>query len=248
MIKELNEHECLLIEKFEAHPFFKSLHLLSWENFLNVLIQRRFLSLSIINVYEFVIDALLNEDFKKTVRSILNEEFPRNSKGVPLPTHREMLFRDLLNLGATREMILKTPESVVTHNLRLKSYQVLAQCLSKDHSELCLLSFLRFWAEVLVSTEYSIFWERISEKLCRGAESGRTRSEFYYFHMVHDRRQSDINEEPFFGGLTHSQELALHIGHLVGTKNALRESVQMAEEATALKIYFYDQFAHLVIQ
>jgi hypothetical protein len=42
------------------------------------------LSLSIFNVYEFVIDANESERSKATVRLILHEGYPRNIRGVPL--------------------------------------------------------------------------------------------------------------------------------------------------------------------
>ena len=105
MIETLNDYEIALITKFRSHPLFDQIDVIAWQNLLTVLIQRRFLSLSIVNFYEFVIDALTDEQIKRTVRGILNEEFPRNTKGLPLPSHRELLFQDLLNLGATSEMI-----------------------------------------------------------------------------------------------------------------------------------------------
>ena len=111
MIEKINSFEISLIEKFRSHPLFIHIDAISWNEFLGILIQRRFLSLSIVNIYEFVIDSLSDEEIKRTVRGILNEEYPRNTKGVPLPSHRELLFQDILNLGATSEMILTTPET-----------------------------------------------------------------------------------------------------------------------------------------
>ena len=72
------------------------------------MLQRRFLSLSIVNVYGFVIDALESEPIKATIRQILHEEDQRNNRGVPLASHRELLFRDLLHLGAYRQQILSS--------------------------------------------------------------------------------------------------------------------------------------------
>jgi len=115
MIETINSFEVSLIEKFRAHSLFTQINALAWHDVLEILIQRRFLSLSIVNIYEFVIDALADHQIKQTVRGILNEEYPRNTKGIPLPSHRELLFQDLLNLGATSEMILTTPETGASH-------------------------------------------------------------------------------------------------------------------------------------
>jgi hypothetical protein len=55
-----------------------------------------------------VIGALESEPIKATVRHILDEEDPCNIRCVPLASHRELLFRDLLHLGACREQILSS--------------------------------------------------------------------------------------------------------------------------------------------
>lgn len=135
MIDTLNDFEISLITKFRSHPLFKQIDAITWPDLLKILIQRRFLSLSIVNLYELVIDALTDEQIKQTVRGILNEEFPRNTKGIPLPSHRELLFQDLLNLGSTSEMILITPETPTTQKVRNESYQRMISCLSEKHGQ-----------------------------------------------------------------------------------------------------------------
>jgi hypothetical protein len=242
MIETLNDFEISLITKFRSHPLFSQIDAIAWQDLLGVLIQRRFLSLSIVNFYEFVIDALTDEQIKRTVRGILNEEFPRNTKGIPLPSHRELLFQDLLNLGASSEMILTTPETPATQQIRRESYQRLVSCLGEKHGQLGLVAFLRFWAEVLVSVEYSCLWQRISERLSNGQSPHKIRSEFYYFHMIHDSRNSDVGQESILGGLTHSQELAIHLKRLISSEEALGYCLTIQENAYQLKYQFYDQF------
>lgn len=242
MLKTLNDYEIALIEKFKSHPLFTQIEAIVWQDLLTILIQRRFLSLSIVNLYEFVIDALIDEQIKKTVRGILNEEFPRNTKGIPLPSHRELLFQDLLNLGATSEMILTTPEAPITQKVRNESYDQLISCLGARHCQVGLVSFLRFWAEVLVSVEYSCLWQRISERLSNEQLSKKPRSEFYYFHMIHDSRHSDIGQEKMLGGLTHSQELAIHLKRLISSEEALTYCLNLLKAAYQLKYQFYNQF------
>jgi hypothetical protein len=242
MIEKINSFEISLIEKFKSHPLFIQIDELPWPNFLEILIQRRFLSLSIVNIYEFVIDALVDLESKRTVRGILNEEYPRNTKGVPLPSHRELLFQDLLNLGATYEMILKTSETPVTQMVRDDSYKLMVSCLDEEYCQVGLVAFLRFWAEVLVSIEYSCLWQRISERLSNGQSNDKVRSEFYYFHKIHDSRNSDIGKESLLGGLTHSQELAIHLQKLISSEAALLYCINIEESVYQLKYQFYDQF------
>lgn len=242
MIETLNDYEISLITKFRSHPLFNQIDAIAWQDLLTILIQRRFLSLSIVNLYEFAIDALTDEHIKRTVRGILNEEFPRNTKGVPLPSHRELLFQDLLNLGASSEMILTTPETPTTQKVRDESYQHMNSCLGEKYCQAGLVTFLRFWAEVLVSVEYSCLWQRISERLSNGQSQHKMRSEFYYFHMIHDSRNSDIGQESILGGLTHSQELAIHLKRLISSEDALVYCLNLQEKAYQLKCQFYDQF------
>jgi hypothetical protein len=242
MLAPLNNQERQHIASLRAHPILANVAALSWDELLVLLLQRRFLSLSIVNVYEFVIDALESEAIKATVRLILHEEYPRNTRGVPLASHRELLFRDLLHLGASREQILNTAESAETRQVRLASLEALQSCLNQTHSDLALIAFLRFWAEVLVSVEYECLWPRLSERLAHGPAADGVRSEFFYYHMIHDRRQSDIGAEHLLGGLTHAQELARLIGRLIPDERGLTCAMHQVDQACALKSRFYDQF------
>lgn len=242
MLQRLNAQEQQRIQEFQSHPLLLSFSALPWEEVLTVLLQRRHLSLAIVNVYEFVIDALDWEPIKATVRQILHEEFPRNTRGVPLASHREWLFRDLLHLGASREQILTTEESAITQEVRLGCMHQLQRALAEGASDLALIAFLRFWAEVLVSVEYECFWPKLSERLSGGTDGTGAKSEFFYYHMIHDRRHSDLGEEQLLGGRTHSQALALHLAGLIQGEAELASALHQVEAATAMKRRFYDQF------
>ena len=65
--------------------------------------------------------------------------------------------------GASREQILNTAEAAETRQVRLASLEALQNCLNQPHSDLALIAFLRFWAEVLVSVEYECLWPRLSD-------------------------------------------------------------------------------------
>ena len=242
MIDTFNDVEISLIEQFKSHPLFIQIDDITWQDLLEILIQRRLLSLSIVNVYEFVIDALTDGDIKQTVREILNEEFPRNTKGVPLPSHRELLFQDLLNLGATPDRILTTPETSHTKLVKDKSHGLLVSCLGEPYGQAGLITLLRFWAEVLVSVEYACLWQRLSERLSHKPSHHKLRSEFYYFHMIHDSRKSDVGQESILGGLTHSQELAVHLKRLISSEDVLSYCLDLTTHAYQLKYQFYNQF------
>ncbi|MEL6929636.1 MAG: hypothetical protein AAFO95_13490 [Cyanobacteria bacterium J06600_6] len=206
------------------------------------MIQRRFLSLGIVNVYELAIDALTDSLAKQTVRAILHEEYPRNTKGVPLPSHRELLFQDLLKLGATSQLILTTQETDITRQVRQQGYQIMLDCLDTRQTQIQLITWLRFWAEVLVAVEYSCLWGRIAQKLAAKNSETKARSEFYYFHMIHDRRNSDLGQENLLGGLTHAQELAIHLKRLIDSPAAVSQCIELEKQAYALKHDFYTQF------
>ena len=242
MLDRLNAQERQLMHRLRGHPLFQRLPDLGWEDLLAVLIQRRFLSLSIVNVYEFVIDGLHSEAIRATVRSILHEEYPRNTRGLPLASHRELLFRDLMNLGASREQILLSEESVTTALVRHQSMEQLQACLRMTHSDLALVCFMRFWAEVMVAVEYETLWPRLSVRLNQGAAGGGARSEFFYYHMMHDRRQADIGEVELLGGLTHAQELAGHLVGLIDSEDAVHSALEQIDRAWKLKDHFYNQF------
>ena len=242
MLLHFNAHEQQRIEEFRNHPLLLSFPSLPWAELLAVLLQRRHLSLAIVNVYEWVIDALDREAIRATVRQILHEEFPRNTRGVPLASHREWLYRDLLHLGASREQILTTAESPITREVREGSIQQLQRAFAEGPTDLALITFLRFWAEVLVAVEYECFWPRLSERLSHGTDGTGPKSEFFYYHMIHDRRQSDVGEEQLLGGLTHSQALAQHIGGLILEEQDLASALRQVDAAASLKRRFYDQF------
>lgn len=242
MLQPINEHETTLITKLRSHPFWLRLPTLSHEDFLAVLIQRRFLSLRIVNIYELAIDILTDAAAKQTVREILHEEYPRNSKGVALPSHRELLFQDLLHLGATPKLILTTPETSQTQEIAAASYELIASFFGDSQAEIRLIAFMRFWAEVLVSVEYGCLWQRLSSRIASKAIADKPRSEFYYFHMIHDRRNSHLGQENLLGGMTHSEELATHLVRLINNSEDVAACLEIEAIAFQLRSQFYNQF------
>jgi hypothetical protein len=93
--------------------------------------------------------------------------------------------------------------------------------------------------------EYECLWPRLSQRLAHGPAADGVRSEFFYYHMIHDRRQSDIGAEQLLGGLTHSQELARHMAELISSEEALQIAIRQVDNAWNLKDRFYRQFLPL---
>ncbi len=96
-----------------------------------------------------------------------------------------------------------------------------------------------------MAVEYECLWPRLSERLAHGPGAEGVRSEFFFYHMIHDRRQSDIGAEHLLGGLTHSQELARHMAELVSSEEALQIAIAQVDRAWDLKNRFYQQFLPL---
>ena len=68
MLAPLNNQERQHIASLRAHPLLANVATLTGDDLLALLLQRRLLSLSIVNVYECVIDALVSDAIKATVR------------------------------------------------------------------------------------------------------------------------------------------------------------------------------------
>jgi hypothetical protein len=243
MLREFNEFELDLIEIFTSHEIFRNIDLINWNDFILILIQRRFLSKSVINIYEEAIDLLSNQQAKQVIRSLIKEEFVRNAKGDPLRSHRELLFQDLLNLGATKEQILNSSESEVTKSTIKECINILSIDFGEDRFELGLITALRFMTEVLVAEEYKCLWGKISQKLSSNmSDINKVRSEFYYFHMIHDDRGLDIGRKRGIGGVSHAEQLANIIYPLISTEDDVNYCTSIEKKVFHIKYKFYDQF------
>lgn len=243
MLEKLNEYELELIKDFTFHKLFQNIDLMAWDKFIGILIQRRFISKSVINIYEEAIDLLSNEQAKQVVRSLIKEEFVRNSKGDPLPSHRELLFQDLINLGASKEQILRSSESEVTKSTIKECIDILSKDFGKDNFELGVITALRFMTEVIVAEEYKCLWGKISQKLSSStSDVSKIRSEFYYFHMIHDDRGSDIGQKSWIGGISHAQKLAKCMSSLISNEDDINYCISIEKKVFDIKYKFYDQF------
>src|SRR5688572_14435201 len=79
--------ETALIQEFVAHRVFQELGDEPRDRIIQMLLQRRFLSIAFTPIYDFAIDGLVDVRHKRVARSILHEEYPIGDR----TTHREDL-------------------------------------------------------------------------------------------------------------------------------------------------------------
>ena len=228
-----DEAESRLLARFAAHGLFARIEQLDQRAFLEVLLQRRFLSLLFPVVYDIGIDGLGDQTAIRLVREILREEYPDPSGATP--SHREDLVADLLVLGASREQIAAarptpTTAAVVEETLAM---MLDAAALPGDFG---VLTILRFWGEVLVSVEYGEFWRRMAGAF--DAAGGASR--FYHPHHHHDGREPLALASAT--STTHSGRLGACLAGRIGDVGAPDAFARVERQLLASRMRFYDQF------
>lgn len=222
-----------LLARFTGHRVFTEIERRPQEAFLEVLLQRRFLSLLFPVMYDVGIDGLTDETAIRLVREILREEYPDPSGGTP--SHREDLVHDLVALGATREEVLRCRPSPVTAAVIERTLALMGDAAAR-RSDLELMTILRFWGEVLVSVEYGEFWRRMRA----GFERAQTASRFYHPHQHHDGRDplaTAVESSP-----THSGRLGACLVRLLVDDGAQERFAETERRVLDLRLEFYDQF------
>jgi hypothetical protein len=228
-----DESEAELLAQFTAHGVFTGIEGLEQDAFLEVLLQRRFLSLQFPVVYDIGIDGLADKTALRLVREILREEYPDASGATP--SHREDLVCDLLALGATREQILASRPTPVTASVVEETLELMLDAAAAP-GDVRVLALLRFWGEVLVSVEYGEFWRRMEGQFRAAGVASR----FYRPHHQHD------GCEPL---ATASESLPTHSGRLGGclvrllvSDGDVQEFARAERAVLAGRMRFYDQF------
>lgn len=229
-----------LINEFTAHPVLKHLADVSRPQLIEILLQRRFLSLAFTPLYDLAIDACEDPEAKRCLREILREEYP----GYDQHSHREDLLEDLIALGATWDQVVSTLSTRATLETLDGLFGLLQKTEGRALYEVKVLTVVRLAGEVLVATEYGCLWPRL-EAL------GLTEfvSKFYYPHVSHDKPSFGIGDVPRFEQpRSHSDRLTVLLQtriDAVGLEGA--ECCLSAMRSTAsVKGAFYDQFTPLV--
>ena len=230
-VASADAEEAALLERFVAHPVLAHIETLSDERLLDLLLQRRFISLIFTPVYDMGIDALSDAGAVRLVREIVREEYP--GEHGDKPSHREELVADLLALGATREQILASRPTPATLDALTTSLGHMARAGS-EQGDLGVLTILRFWGEVVVAVEYGEYWRRMGDRF-------DAPSRFYYEHYSHDGR--DALTTASAASATHSGRLGAHVAGLLEAPGALETFVEIERRVVDTRLRFYDQFA-----
>lgn len=225
--------EAELLARFTAHKLFATIEQLDDAAFLEVLLQRRFLSLLFPVIYDVGIDGLSDEITIRLVREILREEYPDPTGATP--SHREDLMSDLLTLGATRPQVLAVRPSAITTGVVAETLALMLDATA-DGGDVDVLTILRFWGEVLVSVEYGELWRRM-----RGSFEGiGVASRFYHPHHHHDGREPLALASQ--ASSTHSGRLGACLARELGAAGATDEFARVEQQLLQSRMRLYDQF------
>ena len=225
--------EAELLARFTAHPVFRSVEQIGQAAFLEILLQRRFLSLMFPVMYDVGIDGLTDPTAIRVVREILREEYPDPSGQTP--SHREDLVADLVTLGATRAQVLAARPTPVTQAVIERSFAIIAEA-TQGADDLELMTIIRFWGEVLVSVEYGEFWRRMEAQFA----AAHSVSRFYHPHHHHDGR--DPLATAGDDAATHSGRLGASLVRLLAGAGGEERFAATEARVLAVRLEFYDQF------
>jgi hypothetical protein len=222
-----------LLARFTAHPVLRRVEAHGHDAFLEILLQRRFLSLMFPVMYDVGIDGLTDPTAIKVVREILREEYPDPSGETP--SHREDLVADLVALGATRAQVLASRPTAMTRSVVERSFALIAEATERA-TDLELMTIIRFWGEVLVSVEYGEFWRRMETQFAAAGAVSR----FYHPHHHHDGRDPLATARD--DAATHSGRLGACLVRLLDGDDGEARFAATEARVLALRLDFYDQF------
>ncbi|OEJ58470.1 hypothetical protein BGM19_11215 [Streptomyces agglomeratus] len=235
-MRELDRFEDELIERFKGHPVLANIASLAEEDFVAILLQRRFVSLAFTPSYDLAIDLLRDEAGLRIARIILREEYPDSHGNTR--SHREDMKDDLLELGVSRSALVGSRPTTATKRVIEDTFELIADAGAHARADLRLLTMLRFWGEVLVSVEYGRLWERMGPLLTR---DGENHSRFYHPHYVHDAKANSLAAVSRLS-TSHSDRLATRLSELLAREESAGCFREVEERSLRLKVDFYDQF------
>jgi hypothetical protein len=236
--KKLEQIELSRIKTLTSHPVLVRIKQgeMLFEDLSSLLLQRRFVSHAITNLYDYAIDSDINDECKNTLRAILREEYP----GYPTPlSHREELIKDLNMIGIPLITILKSRPSPATK----ASIEAMINQILDYSSNLCpvkVIAFTRFVGEVLVAEEYKVLWLSISERLKESGFFPEEDSRFYGPHIKYDSRYRFTDSIAEVAN--HSSHLGIDLMSYIASENDIALFKEAEDAALNIKISFYDQF------
>jgi hypothetical protein len=227
-ILEADRAEKRLLSRLIDHPVLEHADALAPGRLIDVLLQRRFVSMIFTPVYDMGIDALTTQAALDVAREIVREEYP-----VDRPSHREELVTDLIALGATKDQILACRPTPSTTSTLIETLELMGEAAS-DVDEVRVLGMLRFWGEVVVAVEYGQFWTAMAQHF---ATAGRP-SRFYQAHYSHDGREPLATAS----SKTHSGRLGICLRELLTSPAEANAVSELEARIVDSRLRFYDQF------
>jgi hypothetical protein len=228
LILDVDRTEQRLLARFTAHRVLRQADALSHAQLLELLLQRRFISLIFTPVYDMAIDALSMPAALDVAREIVREEYPAGR-----PSHREDLVADLLALGATKDQILGCRPTPATTATLIETLELMGEAAA-DGDDVRVLGMLRFWGEVVVAVEYGLFWSAIAPHF----SAAQRPSHFYHAHYAHDGREplatASLN--------THSGRLGVCLRELLIGPSSAASLSNVQARVVESRLRFYDQF------
>jgi hypothetical protein len=228
-----DESEALLIARLTSHEVLAGIERRDRDGLLEILLQRRFLSLLFPVVYDIGIDGLSDATSIRLVREILREEYPDASGDTP--SHREDLVGDLLALGATRAQILAARPTAATAGVVQDTLALMLDAAAAG-DDIEVLTILRFWGEVVVSVEYGELWRRMEPAFAAAA----ARSRFYHPHHHHDGREPLATASQ--DSATHSGRLGACLRRMLANDGSHERFARAEQRVLDGRLRFYDQF------
>jgi hypothetical protein len=263
MIEALDQIEDSQLTRLASHPAFQQIDKFTDDEFRNILLQRRFLSLAFTPVYDIVLDAITIADAKTTVRGLLLEEYSGKE------SHRQKLVRDLIALGVSRKVIFSSLPTAETAEVIARTFRLLVWGeISEEFYQIKLMTIIRVWGEILVSTEYQQLWARMKVmglhetpnlsatyaptfKVSQFLRQNRPKiptveSMFYFPHLAHDRKEKQLNAielgKGAFDSTNHSEKIARVLLRALETKEQFDYCSEIMQSITNVRYDFYDQF------
>jgi hypothetical protein len=227
-ILDADRAEQRLLSRLTSHPLLREAGALSHEQLIEVLLQRRFISMIFTPIYDMGIDALSMAAALQVAREIVREEYPDGK-----PSHREDLVVDLLALGATRRQILGCRPTATTTATLIETFELMSEAGAAG-DDIGVLGILRFWGEVVVAVEYEQFWKAIRPHFLTSTRPSR----FYEAHYTHD------GCEPLATASlkTHSGRLGVCLRELLISHSTTDALANVQTRVIESRLRFYDQF------
>ncbi len=218
------ENSLILEHKTNIEKLVKNM---SNAEFKRMLLQRKWISYAFTPLYDFGIDSMADEKAKQILRTIRNDEYPREG-----PSHREDLIHDLKIIGLELDEVINESASKQTLKSIKNQFDFLKIREEQEMHDIKVVTFLRFGLEILVSVEYGVFVQRLED-------FGLTRrnSRFYWPHFMHDMKQHPLGTK----GSTHSDMLSEQLGSMLDTLKKAAACGRFTQKTYELRSEFFRQ-------